>query len=200
VSWSAVASPNVGTNSNYLNGVAAVSPATSWAVGYYVNASSFGQTLVEQWTGASWNVVASPNPGKSDSLNGVAVVSPITSWAVGQYVSSSTFQTLIERWNSGFWSVVASPNVGLKDNILHGVAVVSATNSWAVGQYTTSSGVYQTLIEYWNGTNWSVVASPNVGTSHNALYGAAAVMGSSNAWTVGYYVNSSERTLTEFSC
>jgi hypothetical protein len=30
-------------------------------------------------------------------------------------------------------------------------------------------GHYKTLLERWNGTQWSVVPSTNVGTSHNAL-------------------------------
>ena len=39
---------------------------------------------------------------------------------------------------------------------------MSASDVWAVGYYQdTSAGTYQTLIEHWNGTAWSVIASPN---------------------------------------
>src|SRR5437867_4096935 len=40
--WSVIGSPNVGTSSNVLNGVAVVSANDVWAVGYYSNA-----TLIE---------------------------------------------------------------------------------------------------------------------------------------------------------
>src|SRR5438128_549063 len=40
--WSVVSSPNVGTRSNYLNGVKAVSANDVWAVGYYYNNVGMG--------------------------------------------------------------------------------------------------------------------------------------------------------------
>ncbi len=66
------------------------------------------------------------------------------------------------------------------------MAVISARDIWAVGDYSNSSGVTQTLIEYWNGLNWSVVPSPNVGSRINALLNVAAVS-AGNVWAVGYY-------------
>ena len=60
--WSIVSSPNPGTSPyNFLSGVTCTSASQCWAVGYYVNGSGFGQTLIEQWDGTSWSVVASPN-------------------------------------------------------------------------------------------------------------------------------------------
>ena len=46
----------------------------------------------------------------------------------------------------------------------------------------------QTLIEHWDGTAWSQVASPNPGGSanRNQLLGVAA-LSASNAWAVGFY-------------
>src|SRR5215472_14250295 len=52
--WSVVSSPNVGTTSNSLYGVAVVSPNDVWAVGTSTNA-----TLIENWNGTQWNVVPS---------------------------------------------------------------------------------------------------------------------------------------------
>ncbi|MHB8597877.1 MAG: hypothetical protein ACYDER_13815 [Ktedonobacteraceae bacterium] len=60
-SWSIVPSPNVGAIGNELNGVIAISSTDIWAVGVsYNNNACCGQTLVEQWNGASWIVVLSP--------------------------------------------------------------------------------------------------------------------------------------------
>src|SRR5947209_4778701 len=76
----------------------------------------------------------------------------------------------------GTWNIVTSPNVDPSDNVLRGVATVSASNVWAVGDSLDASGanpLFHTLIEHWNGTSWSVVASPNVGSSENHLKGVA---------------------------
>jgi hypothetical protein len=59
---------------------------------------------------------------------------------------------------------------------------------WAVGQSGDDVGVggtpTATLIEHWNGTAWSVVPSPTVGTSPY-LNGVTATS-ASNVWAVGY--------------
>jgi hypothetical protein len=188
-SWSVVSSPNAGTISNQLAGVAAVSTNDVWAVGYSYNGSA-DQTLIEHWNGTSWSVVASPSPGTSSQLDGVAVVSANDVWAVGYRDNGGIGETLIERWDGASWSVVPSPNVGTSGNQLVGVAAISANDVWAVGSYNTgaSNFVYQTLIEHWDGTSWSVVASPNPNPYNNYLKGVA-VVSANDVWAVGDYLN-----------
>src|SRR5207249_2539653 len=123
--WSTVASPNVGTSTNFLNGVTALSVKNVWAVGTEGNGNG-GLTLVEHWTGTRWKVVASPNVNGSlsDSLSGVAAVAANNIWAVGNYYdASNSQQTLIEHWNGTSWSIVPSPSRGQ----LYGVAALAAT-------------------------------------------------------------------------
>ena len=61
-SWSIATSPNTGeVKTTSSSGVTCTSASQCWAVGYYVNGSGFGQTLIEQWNGTSWFIVASPN-------------------------------------------------------------------------------------------------------------------------------------------
>jgi hypothetical protein len=88
--------------------------------------------------------------------------------------------------NCGSWNVVSSPNIGTGQNQLLGMTAISATDVWAVGDYTNSLGYEQTLTEHWDGTSWSVVSSPNVGTGYNYLEGVAAVS-ANNVWAVGEY-------------
>ena len=57
----------------------------------------------------------------------------------------------MERQRAG--NAVTSPNVGTDINLLLGVTAVSANDVWAVGAYSPD----QTLIERWNGTEWTVV-------------------------------------------
>jgi hypothetical protein len=45
---------------------------------------------------------------------------------------------------------------------------------WAVGSFVSDTPRLATLIERWDGSSWSVVPSPNVGTSDNELLAVAA--------------------------
>ncbi len=95
------------------------------------------------------------------------------------------------------WRVVPSANPATSTNQLLGVAVMSANDVWAVGNHDAGGGNSQTLVEHWNGTNWSEIPSPNPGTLGNGLQGVAAVS-ASDAWAVGYYRDSNAiQTLVE---
>jgi hypothetical protein len=65
-----------------------------------------------------------------------------------------------------------------------------------------SQGFNQTLIEQWNGTNWSIVPSPNAGSSDN-LDGVTRIPGTGAVGAVGYYYNTVDspyQTLVEYHC
>jgi hypothetical protein len=196
--WRILPSPNVGSGANTLNGVAAISADNVWAVGYGTSQGySDSQTLVEHWNGTNWPIVASPNPPGAISaiLSGITAISSSNVWAVGSYTSSGFVgQTLIEHWNGASWSVVSSPSPGSWSNNLAGVSVISAGNVWAVGSYQNFGGPLQTLVEQWNGTDWSMVPSPNSsGSNTNSLSGVAAVS-PNDVWAVGNYVHYCELT------
>jgi hypothetical protein len=198
--WSAVPSPNQGTDSNSLSSVAVVSSTDVWAVGFYFGASAY-QTLAEHWDGTHWSIVPIPNQATGDNqLNSVAVVSPTDVWAVGYYNSEprGPFQALVEHWDGTQWSIVPAPHPGNTYDWLLSVAVVSSTDVWAVGNYDNDSGAEQALVEHWDGTSWSVVPSPNQGTIGNTLY-SVGVVSSTDVWAVGFYYNDSvvEQTLVE---
>src|SRR5213078_4774245 len=74
----------------------------------------------------------------------------------------------------------------LSGSILTGVAATSPSNVWAVGHYDSASTPTKPLIEHYNGTRWSVVASPNVSTSDSVLSGVVATS-PSTVWAVGPY-------------
>ncbi len=193
--WKQVRSPDPGTVSNFLRGVAATSAASAWAVGYY--ASSRGGpdlALIERWNGTAFKQVPSPEPSTSDNqLTGVAATSSTNAWAVGSYANGSSEQTLILHWNGSAWNQVPSPNPSPAggSNELTGVAATSSTNAWAVGDYRNSSGVAQTLTLHWNGATWSQVPSPNPGIPGFATLNGMTATSSANAWAVGGYINSS---------
>lgn len=189
--------PDSSTNSS-LSGVAAVSSHDIWAVGYYVDKQT--QTynaLIEHWNGARWRIVASPNPGKI-GLNAVAADSAHDAWAVGSINAGTGGGTLTEHWNGTRWSVVASPNpADASTSTFLAVTALSPHNAWAVGSYISKSFEQLTLIEHWNGHQWSIVKSPNRPARPllpgNQLRGIAAIS-ANNIWAVGI---SNDQTLIE---
>jgi hypothetical protein len=58
-----------------------------------------------------------------------------------------------------------------------------------VGDFINASGVRQTLIEHWNGTQWSVVPSPNL-MGNNLLRGVA-IVSANDVWAVGFVISNS---------
>jgi hypothetical protein len=181
LAWSVVKSPSPGSNSDHLNGVAAVSANDVWAVG---NSNTFVQTLIEHWNGSSWSVVKSPSPGSGDDLRDVAAVSASSAWAVGYTFNGRSIQTLVEHWNGTSWQVVAGPPI-VTSPTFSGVAAVSATDVWAVGSVSNSNHLLLTLTEQWNGKQWSFVKSPSPGSFSTQLLGVA-VVSANDVWAVGY--------------
>jgi hypothetical protein len=103
--------------------------------------------------------------------------------------SRQGFQNRLNSASCGKWSVVPSPN-GNGSSGLNAVAVVSATASWAVGNMSDPLTRKQTtLIEFWDGTQWQIVPSPNPSLIHNTLYGVTAVS-ANDVWAVGFDANS----------
>jgi hypothetical protein len=191
--WSIVPVPTpAGAATSQLAAISALSPTNIWAVGSVVNIVNTAvqnRTLVEHWNGSAWSIVPARNATTSNLLTGVTAVAANDVWAVGYTIttdgSNQPDRTLIEHWNGTSWSIVASPTVASNDT-LTGVAARSATDIWAVGFRQDPSGaipIDRTLTEHWNGSAWSVVASPNVGSNDNLLNAVAAVPG--DVWAVG---------------
>lgn len=95
------------------------------------------------------------------------------------------------------WTLLNSPNInnGLENNFLVDVACITADDCWSVGSKEhdsdDSTGRYETLIQHWNGSNWSVVDSPTVVDSpQKRLYGIAC-NSSTDCWAVGYSLDQS---------
>jgi hypothetical protein len=193
--WSVVPVPTpAGAASSQLSGISALSPSNLWAVGSVatvVGTTVRTRTLVEHWNGSTWSIVPSRNATSSNLLTGVAAVAANDVWAVGYTITTDGTnqpdRTLVEHWDGEAWSVVASPSPASND-VLSGVAARSAGDVWAVGTRQDHSGaipIDRTLTEHWNGTTWSVVASPNVGANDNLLNGVSATTG--DVWAVGSF-------------
>jgi hypothetical protein len=163
--WSITPTPHPGAGAT-LADVSCVKATNCFTVGTkYLDAVRVA-TLIERWDGTRWRLTPSPTPGGSNGrLWGVACPASPSCMAVGRSQTSPDpsdgTKTLAERWNGKKWSIVATPTTGVKYSSLEGVACPNATRCLAVGYTRKSGGVSKTLVERWNGTAWSVVASPN---------------------------------------
>jgi hypothetical protein len=147
--------------------------------------------LIEHFDGVSWSIVPSPNRGTDyySVLQAVSGTSPNDVWAVGVSQDGTAFsRTLIEHWDGTQWSIVPSPNPGTQLNDLLGVAAVSAHDVWAVGYREgrpEGPNPLENVILHWDGLSWSQVASPNLGSGANQLFGATAIS-AGDVWAVGF--------------
>jgi hypothetical protein len=174
--WTIVPSQNLGTDANFLYGVAAISANDVWAVGEgHSHDISSGVTMAEHWNGAAWSIVPTPNIGlKANALYAVEAVATDDVWAFGE---SDGHGAIAMHYNGTAWTIVPTPATG--DSALQSAVALAANDIWAVG-YAGS----KTLAEHWNGTAWTVVPSPNGSKPSNVLSDVAAA-GGGQLWAVG---------------
>jgi hypothetical protein len=84
------------------------------------------------------------------------------------------------------WSIVPTPNTSPSEiNLFMAVTCVSSSDCWAFGQGNMGpggpNGNAHALAEHWNGTTWSIVATPSAGLDFNAV----SCISSSDCWAVG---------------
>ena len=143
----------------------------------------------------NWQKVSSPNVTGATSVNnellGVAAVSENDVWAVGwaqdpngpPYVK----RTLIQHFNGSTWNIVQSPNPS--NDITKSYCIPFPRNPQMTfglsGLLTMGAFQARTLIQHWDGTQWSIVPSPSPDTQLNELRGVAA-LSANDVWAVGY--------------
>lgn len=194
------------TNIDESRVVGGLQPATLY---HYriVAANSTGTTNGEDRTfstppSSSWSVSTTPNPAeaKSTQFTGTACPAVFECISVGYYEQKSTgtaFQ-VAELWNGKTWSIQKSPTPsGSVSSFLSGISCSAKATCTAVGAYLNSSSERLTLIERWNGTEWSIQKSPNpAGAKLNAL--SSVSCSEAKACTaVGYTNAGSLKTLAE---
>ena len=168
-----------------LQGVKALNQQAAWIVGYYPQ----GQQLTWRWDGASWIVVQGPSASPYDRLLAVDGAAANDVWAVG----STAGGPLAEHWDGAVWNIIPAPGGSPDYNTFWGVDVVQPGSVWAVGYYGPygQPDANRTLIDRWDGSQWSMVPSPNVGTGANELYGVSGVS-DNDLWAVGTYNTGSD--------
>jgi hypothetical protein len=166
-SWRIQVTPNpAGTFGSVLRDVSCTSASACTAVGFY-NRGPFGPgaPLAEAWNGSRWSIQATPSPpgGVDSALGPVSCTSASACTAVGGYSTSGHAVLFAERWDGARWTVQAipSPSPGTSFAVLSGLACTSATACTAVGGYDNSAHTLLAFAEVWDGTSWSLQATPS---------------------------------------
>jgi len=184
-------------------GVSADSLTDVWAVGDTQLQSGVYVPLIEHRDATSWSVVANPNVGSFGGyLEGVVAFSRTDVWADGAVYTSNSGNavTLIEHWNGNAWAIVQSPNANNIFNAIYSLSATGPHDIWASGVFAPSQSnlrIHQTLIEHYNGTKWSIVASPNKNAFSNNTNAIAAITSTAALATGDYYDGTTFRTLAE---
>lgn len=202
--WSIVKSADTSAASNNsLNAIACTARSNCWAAGFFAPSTSRpNQTLTEHWNGRAWSVVpsADTSPTQVNFLRSLACVAISDCWAAGEFNSGSRELTLTEHWNGKAWSIVVSSNRSrAQSNFLNALACVSGSDCWVAGfSIAGMSTPDQTLTEHWDGSAWSIVASPDAGVNLNNELSGAACTATLNCWVVGQVQGRKNfKTLTE---
>ncbi len=136
-----------------------------------------GQTAAV-WNGTSWADQTTLEP-PSAALSAVSCTTASSCEAVGQNVDQNgQVITLAESWNGSAWAIQPTPNPNAtQGSHLSAVSCTSATSCTAAGWYQSSDvssfGAFQTLVEVWDGTAWSVRSTPNSSATHDLLQGVS---------------------------
>jgi hypothetical protein len=149
-SWSVVSSPSPGASGGDLYSVSATSQDDAWAAG-----TSGTKGFLEHWNGSSWKLVSDPA-----HANFVDATSSTDVWASG---------TSLEHWDGHFWTI--TPTQAPPAASWYGTGAISGdySDAWVVGTWADSSNILHSLAEHWNGSSWSIVSTPDVGTEDTLI-------------------------------
>ena len=181
------------------------SPLLSLAAAAALALATAGGVASAQAAPGPWQILrsVSPDPTKVDNsiFTGVSMASASEGWAVGSFSTPQAVnQPLAEHWNGKTWSLIKTPDPGAFGSALESITALSASDIWAVGQTQSSAkGPVRTLTEHFNGTSWTVAASPDPGTAGNDELFAVASPGGHQLDTVGGAAVAGDPCLTDVS-
>lgn len=210
--WLKVKASNpAGTKPNDVNDLFAircVSPHDCWAAGSQgvlgmTDATSVLVNNVLHWNGRKWSTQAVPSPGgstmgSSSVISSLSCTSASDCWGVGAYGpegSSGYSLNQALHWNGRKWSHITTPNpagtAAGATNTLNAIYCSAKSNCWAVGSFfdATSGGPVTGQALHWNGSKWTLTATPNpAGTTNGArnVLNSVRCITAKDCWIVGF--------------
>ncbi len=148
------------------------------------------------WAGTAvaaggWAVQPAPAPPgpATGKLLAVSCVSSRYCVAVGSHLDRFGREvTLVERWDGASWTIQPSPNPdGAATSVLSGVSCTSTRACVVVGKSSgPGNGPEVTLAERWNGSKWSVMATPNPRLRWSSTLSAVSCPEANSCTAVGF--------------
>lgn len=131
-----------------------------------------------------FQIVPTPNPNQpppaNNYLESVSATSAADIWAVGASVI---------HFDGAQWTGFSVPDInGDGSDLLTGVADLSPANVWAVGYINFQvEGAYPAgIVEHFDGTDWTVVPSPQFPPPDEAYLRSIAAISPTNIWAGGW--------------
>ncbi len=138
-----------------------------------------------------WDKTALTAPAESNwaATRRVSCSTASDCMAVGDYeTSAGSKAALAARWSGSEWTLTspATP-AGSKASAFAGTSCTASNLCTAVGRYTNSSGTEMTLAERWNGSAWTIQATPNPAGAKSSWLEDVACTSSTACTAVGRY-------------
>lgn len=149
-----------------------------------------GQAIADRWHNGRWTrIPLALSPAPRDlalQMTNIASISATDAWAFGfvdPHGDVGPFGPVMEHWDGRRWSIVDNPASNTAGARVQGVSVISATDIWAAGLAGGGSEPIHPFTEHWDGTNWSIVATPPA--TDPAIFTAVSASGPNDVWAVG---------------
>ncbi len=156
-------------------------PHDAWYVGGASDPNTgSSSSLVEEWNGQAWTILALPAPLAGGGLVDVAAQGPDDVWVDGL---TSTGVVLLAHWNGRSWTEVPAPATGFAYTNLSELMIVQPDDVWLAGwgETTDESGADRdSLMMHWNGSTWALSPTP---AGNGELYDMTEAAG--GPWAVG---------------
>jgi hypothetical protein len=174
-SWQSKPAQSLSGGDTSANGVMCVTSTNCTMVGDgWAGADT---TMMQRWNGLVWSFVPPAAPGSQSSLSGISCKTTTYCMAVGQYVTytGTTPTGLLVNGSSTMVKPAKLPS-GVSWAEFNDVSCPAVNVCIAVGT-ALDAGLFQPLIERWNGSAWSILASPRPGSRSNYLFGVSCISG-----------------------
>lgn len=187
--------PNPGPSGGQLWAVSALNDHDVWAAGSAFGSTGGAVNLLEHWNGTKWKIFPGPAGAEPGGLDALAIFGHDDVWVAGHIHQGYDARTMTAHWDGSTWTLVPTPDTTYVSTFA-GIDGAAPDDIWAVGStYRKKYGYPMSLVEHWDGTTWTVVPTPKVG-SIQQLAGVA-VSASDNVWTVGVANSAAGDNLTE---
>jgi hypothetical protein len=153
-----------------LGGISCTQATSCMAVGIQwatIGCCSYTRTLAEYWDGSTWATERTPSLDKLaryDSFDAVSCTQTSFCVAAGTYdtAGAEVQYAFSAAWNGTTWTPDNTPRIpGTYGDVLTGITCFSPTSCVATGfTQTPICCAGATLVDQWDGSSWTVVASP----------------------------------------